>query len=241
MNILLQKKDGWNRQFRPFSNVVDFYSLDKNQDFHNSITMGNFDFVEKTKNMGAIAFENPQWFQYSYYSHFFGEELLNSDYIILPAKEINRLKFQTLCRIGKDCKIFVRPNSGYKIFTGQVLDILDIEKFSEEYKHDLIVIAEPVEITGEWRFVVSQEREVLGGSLYRFQDNNVSVAAYPPKMLDYLKAIIKDLPEFPNPLLTIDVASINDKKYKIIECNAFSTSGLYEIKPEPITEYISNL
>jgi hypothetical protein len=249
MKILLQKKkisNEWNSQFESFSKALTYNQiLTEEKDFifwSYYLAIGNFDFVEKSKNIGANVFENSEWFKYSYYARFFGDELLNRDYCILPAVELKRLKYEILGRYSEDCKIFVRPDAGNKVFTGTILDIEEFDSFSEEYNENLVVISKPnFDITGEWRFAASCEGEILGVSLYRYSNNLVSAASCPPKMMDYVTSLLKDFKEYPNKILTIDIASINDKRYKVIECNAFSTSGLYAMKPEKIVEYIKLL
>lgn len=242
MKILLQKKENWNLQFREFSIVQD-YNLSKIsiQDFSNLFCIGSFQHVKDFMNLGAKGFPNKKWFNYSNYGRLIGDELLNRDYSILPAGELNRLKFEILGRHGKDCKIFVRPDEGDKLFTGFVLDLEEFDSFAKEYDSHLIIISEPCKIIGEWRFVACKEGEILGVSLYRYQDNLVSVPSCPPKMTDYVKRIAQNLKDWPDDLLVFDVAEVSWNEYKIVELNAFSSSGLYAMKPEKIVDYISNL
>jgi hypothetical protein len=42
-------------------------------------------------------------------------------------------------------------------------------------------------------------------------------------------------------LMVLDVAQLKSGTFKIIECNSFSSSGLYAMNPEPIIEYIESL
>lgn len=239
MKIVLQKKDNWNSQFRHYSRIENISSDINN--LTDYVAMGCFDFVNFCKQKGATVFCSEQWFQYSYYSSFFGDELLNRDYVLLPASEFSRLKFEILQRFGKDCKIFVRPNEGTKLFTGMLLDITEFDSFSEEYNNELIVVAKPQEIIGEWRFVISEDAGILGVSLYRYDNNNVYVASCSHSLTDYVEQISKNIKIWPDKLLTIDVAQITSTKYAVVECNGFSTSGLYEMKPEKIIDYIGKM
>lgn len=239
MKIVLQKKDNWNGQFRPFSLMEDIQP--KIENLEGYLAIGSFEFLENCKKKGATVFEDKEWFKYSYYAKYFGDQMLNRDYCLIPAGELSRLQFSLLGQYGNDCKIFVRPDSGKKIFTGTLLDIEEFSKFSTEFYHDLVVVSSPKNLVGEWRFAVSNRGDILGVSLYRFQGNLVSVPVCPPEMTSYVLDLLKRLEEFPDTLFTIDIACLDNKQFRVIECNAFSSSGLYDMKPEAIKDFIYEL
>jgi hypothetical protein len=239
MNFLLELKDGWNEQFRPFA-TVKHHSFE-DEDLTGFFAHGTFAFILKCQRMGALAYGNKEYFRWTNYAPFIGNDLLNSDYSILPAIEMKRLKYQILARHAIDCKMFIRPNDGNKLFTGQIMDITEIEYFSNLFEKNLVVLSKPQDILGEWRFIVKRDTSILGVSLYRYQDNLVSVPSCPPAMRDYVAGVASRIKEWPDDLMSMDVAQMKDMSFKIIECNSFSTCGLYAMQPEPIMEYIENL
>lgn len=237
MKLVLEKRSDWNKQFRPFSvepNVFD-------QTYY--FPIGTFKFVKEfnEKFASQVFPENLDNFKWSSYARFIGNDLLNSDYILLPAAEIARLKYQILGQFGDDCKIFVRPDSGAKPFDGQILDITELNYFSSMFGGELTVISKPKKILGEWRFAVKDNGTILGVSLYKYQDNVVYVEACPPEMRNFVSGICIKMVDKPAGAFTVDVAQLTDMTFKIIEINSLHHSGLYEMKPEPIINYISSL
>ena len=239
MKFLLELKDGWNEQFRPFATVIH-HSFEE-RDLTGFFAHGTFSFILKCQKMGAMTYANKEYFQWSNYARFIGNELLNSDYMIIPAIEMSRLKYSVLAKYATDCKIFVRPDKGNKLFTGQIVDITEIDYIGSLFNEHLVVISKPQSILGEWRFVMKRDTEILGVSLYRYQDNLVSVPSCPPAMRTYVQKVASNIKEWPDELMTLDVAQLTDMSFKIIECNSFSSCGLYAMDPEPIIKYIEAL
>ena len=64
------------------------------------------------------AFCTVENFTCSHYACWYGEYLLNRDYIMLPFGELDRCKEFLFDSVGRDDRIFVRPDSPLKLFTG---------------------------------------------------------------------------------------------------------------------------
>ena len=241
MKLVVEDKGrgDWNKQFAPFG-IQKHHSFEE-LDLSGYFAMGSFAFVKKCVGMGAKAFGGKDWFNWSQYAYQIGNELLNSDYGLFPAAELRRLKFEILGRYGKECKIFIRPDCGFKTFDGQVLDITEFDYFASMFDKVLSVISKPTEILGEWRFAVSQGGEILGKSLYRYQGELVSHPTCPKNMEDYVSNIAKGIKEWPDPAIVLDIAQLPDMTMKVIEANALSNSGLYAMEPNKIVEFIKNL
>jgi hypothetical protein len=238
MKILLENNRSWaDSRLKPFADVRKIEEL-KRENWSYHVVIGSFAFAERALEYGATRLCDYSDFLYSRYAPDFGEELLNSDYILLPACELPRLKYRVLGSYSEDCKIFVRPEGGDKLFDGQILDIEEFDSFTK-YGKELIVIAKPQKILGEWRFVVS-EHEILGVSLYRYQGNLVSAASCPPEMTRYVEALIKKR-KWADPLVVMDVAQLYSGEFRLIECNSFSCSGQYGMEPSRIVEFIGRL
>lgn len=185
----------------------------------------------------------------SYYP-VFGEELLHSDYIMLPYGELMRRKDQLFFYFDKYDDIFIRPNSGFKQFAGTVLDQTRFEDgvklagFYDVEPELLVVVSGAKEIQKEWRFVIVNQ-EVVSGSLYRdwtigpetlssgtvtkdlilLNSKSVSEICTDENALEYAKKVAKMYN--PEPAWTLDVALKNDGDYKIIEIGCFSCAGMY--------------
>ncbi len=104
----------------------------------------------------------------------------------------------------------------------------------------MAIISKPVRILGEWRFVVSDEAEILGFSLYRYQDNFVTAVGCPEGMEDFVKKVVKEMSEKPK-IFIVDVAQLMDMSFKVVELNSIHHSGLYAMKPEAIVDFIKEL
>ena len=95
-----------------------------------------------------------------------GDDLLNSDYYILPYGEfVNR----------KLTNVFIKPESGLKEFVGQVFDgdYQKLSPFGEIDPNTLVVVSETKEIKAEFRYVICGGK-VITGSEYRW-DNKLDV------------------------------------------------------------------
>lgn len=227
MKIFLEKRKNWNEKFLEFS--------EKNYK-PGCFPIGSFDFVAGC----GTRTDRLDFFNWSNYAPHIGNNLLNSEYIMLPAKELYRQKYMLLAMFGADCKMFVRPNAGTKLFTGQLLDIEQFAQFSQDFGNELVIISRPQKILGEWRFMVTKDGEILGKSLYKYQDNFVEISSCPPIMEFYVKQVVAHIKNSP-PLIVVDVAQLHDTSFRIIELNSAHHSGLYAMQPEPIVEYIAAL
>ena len=199
--------------------------------------------------------EQPQWipggwcnldnFKCSKYFTYYGEHLINKDYTMMPLQEVLRQKDLVLKTFGKDGKIFVRPDSGFKYFTGKVLnaDEINLEGFEYGFYYEdlstMVVISSPKNIQAEWRFVVA-EKEVISGCIYQSQNIGIKEAeSYTDAARNYAKKIV--LQDWqPEIIYTIDIC-LSDKQLYVLELNAFSTSGLYVCDLKPIVKKASEL
>ena len=107
MQFLLEDSKDWNESFRPFA-TMKHHSFEE-CDLTGHFAHGTFSFVKKCMRMGAKAYANKDWFLWSKYAPYIGDNLMNRDYSILPAQELRRLKYEILGRHAIDCKIFIPP------------------------------------------------------------------------------------------------------------------------------------
>jgi hypothetical protein len=157
------------------------------------------------------------------YYAYFGEYLLNWDYEILPYGELAR----------KTCgPKFVRPDRGNKIFTGMVFTDEQIHgkhgclNFTHVRPDELVVAASDKIIDAEYRMIVIGE-EVVSGSQY-VKDGQIDISGdVPEEVYEYCRKILRETTWRPDIAFVMDIA-LWGKGFRLIEINAFSSSGLYK-------------
>lgn len=159
--------------------------------------------------------------------HIAHRDLLSDDYYILPYGEFERRQYNCA---GFSC--FVKPESGLKEFVGQVIhaaefqdDLKKLQPFHAIDSDTLCVIASPKEIKAEFRYVIVN-KEVITGSEYRWDDKlDVRLDTHP--MCDALAKKVAYSDWQADSVYICDIALMPDDSAKVIELNAFSSSGLY--------------
>lgn len=177
-----------------------------------------------------------------YYSYF-GSYLFNDKYAIISLKELERQRFLYWGVFGKEALLFIRPDSGEKPFQAQLLDLLDLDSFLIKHKdieHDLVVISSPKNIRAEWRFIVSKYQEIIGLSLYKYQDQITRIPSAPKDCVDFVLELLK-LEYFPDSVFCMDIVENNDGEFYLMELNSFSSAGLYACKKDLIVKRVSEI
>ena len=140
-------------------------------------------------------------------------------------------------------RVFVRPNTGFKSFAGQFVragdwayDVEGIDKLSGVMDTTMVMVNAPIELTGEFRFVIA-DGKVITGSEYRWDGK-----------LDIRKDFLQDCFELAKKVAryswqadiayTCDVAQTEDGP-KIVELNGFSSAGLYACDIQRVVQAIS--
>ena len=165
------------------------------------------------------------------------ELLFNDDHTFLPFKDLKRKKWQIYGWLGKESKIFVRPNSGKKEAAAEVVDIQDLDAFVDEFDyHGLAVISSPKRVFGEWRFVVS-EGEIIAVSSYRYQNVITEVPSAPVGATELVKKVLQK-GYFPDKIFCVDVVQDMDSQFWVMELTSFSSAGLYACDVKKIAEVI---
>ena len=175
---------------------------------------------------------------FSKFAAYIGADLLNSDFYILPYGEFIRRK--SCC--GES--FFIKPESGLKEFVGQVIheDSFedDLSKLSPYNKIDpdcLCVISTPKEILAEFRYIICN-KEVITGSEYRWHDV-LDVRRDTHPVCDAMAKKIAEADWQADTVYVCDVALLVGGVAKVIELNAFSSSGLYACDTYKIVDAVS--
>lgn len=150
--------------------------------------------------------------------------------------------FQVALKPDWQWPLFLRPDSGKKIFAGQVFEK---HKWLEEYSFlkqrnadkILVFVAEKEWIGREWRCLFVGE-ELVGVSDYMYQGEILGGFAgqrnITEKMKDFAQVIRYNELFSPEDNVAIDIGQREDGSYGLIEINFLESSGFYACDPEPI-------
>jgi len=175
-----------------------------------------------------------------YMSHY-GKYLFNDRYAMMTLKELHRQKFEYYGLFGKDAMMFIRPDSGQKPFQAQLVDLIDFDKFVDQNEadwHNLVVVSSPKNIRGEWRFVVTNKKEIIAQSTYRYQGQITRIPSAPAGATKLVKEML-EVGYYPDSVFVMDVCEDNDGNYWLLELNSFSSAGLYACDKTAIVQRVS--
>ena len=216
-------------------------------DYHCVMFLGSIEMTALVRkhltNCYPVAFCTDENYRCINYMSHFGKYLFNDRYAIMSLAELQRQKFLVYGVYGKEALIFIRPDSGRKPFQAQLLDMLDIDRFVQTHdhmKHDLVVVSSPKTIRGEWRYIVTDEKEILGFSMYRYQDQITRIPSAPPGAEALVKELL-DVGYYPDKVFTLDVCEDGDGNFWMMEMNSFSSAGLYASKKANIVKRVSEI
>lgn len=199
-------------------------------------------------NMGLIY--SDKMYNISEYYPFFGEYLLNYNGCFMTYDMLLN-NTEMIMKTFNDRDLFVKPNSGNKLFTGQIIrsdnHFEDLEKLFNLTSWDyntLVFISNAKEIDEEYRFWIA-DGEIISATSYNWdnkQYKNIHSEIY-NHVIDYIKNY-KHINEF----FVIDIARLKNKysyanphSYKVIEINAVSTSGIYNGDTEKIFDKMKDM
>jgi hypothetical protein len=223
----------------------DFLSIFKPYDcviFYGSLELAKR--IRKKAKWVPGVFYNVEQYNCTYYYAKLGKYLLNENYIMMPYGELSRRKEFLYEMFGEDRAVFIRPNRGDKIFTGKVVYKENFEKdirlfnFYQMADEELVIVARPINITCEWRFVVVNQ-EVITGSVYKENDRVGSKAGYDIKAFELASKIAKEYN--PDPAYVIDICLTKTGDYRLMEVGCFSCAGMYLCDTDIIVEKVSDV
>jgi len=224
------------------------------------IFYGSLNFGRKLQKLPWVpgVYLNEEAFKCTSYYPAIGDLLIHYDnFTMLPYGILKDKKDQLIDQFGGE-RIFIRPNSGVKEFTGFVTnthrfyDSIELAGFYDVEPDLLVLVAKAWDLQREWRFVVVDQR-VISGSLYRYwgetADNYSSadyVLSHSRSMWEECKdkqawEIAEKCVEKYNPdrAWTIDVCQTAEEEYKILEIGCFSCAGMYGNDLGKIVEAVS--
>lgn len=180
--------------------------------FYGSHTLGR-----RLQKQGAICWLYEKVYDCSYYLSKFGNLALNRSHIFIDYGSLPLL----METIGTS--FFIKQDSGYKDFTGEVYNTSPVNLFPE----DLLLLAPIQEIGPEWRAVIS-DGKLLTFSQYGSINSNENPT-------DFIKSVLDEVKDRydPAPMWTLDVCTCAEE-FKVVEVNSLFSAGWYDCDIELI-------
>ncbi len=206
---------------------------------------------------GARAFEREyynlepgvlcDWDKYacSYYYPKFKQYLLNKPNVMLPYGALLEPEQMELLysALGEDRTVFIRPDSGFKTFTGKPVYKENYERDIEGFgfykiDHDaMVLVSKPVNIMFEERLVI-HNKKVVTGSRYRQLDKHSEAPILHPDSVPFAEQVLRDIDWEPEPLWILDLAHTKTG-IKVLEIGAFTVAGLYQCDVHKIVDAVN--
>lgn len=175
----------------------------------------------------------------SNYSKYLGEEFLNDNYIILPLSKLVKGSEFIADLVGSfiSHRVFIKPNSGFKSFTGDTVDYTKIGKFCRGLlqmgvsENELCIVSSAQDIESfEFRFWII-DNKIITNSIYSWSSlDNFDKIEPDEEMISYVEKIIKNINI---PSYTTDIC-ICENEFKVVEINNIYTSGTYNCDLEKL-------
>jgi hypothetical protein len=193
---------------------------------------------------------NQKAFNCSTYYTYWEKWMLNKDYWMMPLSNLEyRTPFiQAYLATNSDYidKVFIRPDSGMKQFTGEVYDLgslKDIEPASfgrlvAEQPETLVLVAPVKQVDREYRFVVCDNKVVTGSQYFEkgeYVKQNTSLSNGVFIASCWLKSVLHDINWLPDQIYCVDVCE-SEEEFSILELNSFSCSALYSCDLSKVVE-----
>lgn len=132
----------------------------------------------------------------------------------MPANDLVANAADVASSIGCTDRVFLRPDSPLKPFSGRVVDVaISLKALDHGFYYEdetLPVIVAPVADVGrEWRFVIV-DGQVITGSSYDAETRSASSAGGDSNAFDLAEEIASSM-EPPSPVYVLDICEVDDK------------------------------
>jgi hypothetical protein len=233
-------------KYLPFHNI-NFVDLDYQKEdcviFYGSLITAQ-KLRKQSRWIPGVYYNKDSYDCINYYARL-GKHLLNRNYVMLPFGELKRRKEFLYDAVGEDRTVFIRPNRGDKLFTGQ---LVYKEYFEEDISRfgynniaidEIVVVSKPYNLLYEWRLVVA-DNKIITGSQYRENNRVSSSERVPEEVIEFANDIVK----LYNPndrVWILDICQEKNKTYHIMEVGCFSCAGLYYCDRDIIVKEVSRI
>lgn len=212
------------------------YSFEPRLTFDLCIYRGSIEFVKRYN--CHLDFDQ---FKCSNYYHHFGDLMFNDEYLFMTKACLRQNKRTIPWMVWNDkspIKVFIRPDSGCKEFTGTTIGYKwfekDLDIVLKDFPDDgMILISSVKECPEEFRAVIGPDGLI---SLSKHSYNGIRITSqFYRKIIEFAKTF-----HFPaiETFYTIDFCEV-DGKVRIMEINSFESAGLYDINYDKVVKYIN--
>lgn len=205
-------------------------------DFSNplpGIVYGSIQFVEKYSAHSSMCpssyYDSESYKVSDYLTRIKPELYLNSNGFLLPY-DVLRKNYLQYTSILRDSKLFIRPNTGKKIFTGLIIDTNKPEEFDLLEKstgvmaNTLVWVSTAKHISAEYRYIIV-DGSVISSSQYHKNGEIFISENNDPRARELAEHIANTSNSFYNTFVC-DIGIYNDNPY-VIELNCINTSAWY--------------
>jgi hypothetical protein len=169
---------------------------------------------------------------------------LNGNFVLTTYYDFEQ-NFQKFVELFGTENLFIRPNSGSKLFTGVPIHGLNdlkyqsncLRQLSGVMDNSLILVSTSKGIKNEFRFIIVGDK-VIDGSQYLSDGVHDQKHFYTQDALKLAEKVAK-CKEKPVEIFTCDIATMYDKSVKIVEINSFNCAGWYHCDPRKIVKEVS--
>jgi hypothetical protein len=182
----------------------------------------------------------------TYYAHW-GKYITQQHYAFLPLGEVYRRRDWIYEAFGKDGQVFLRPDYGEKLFTGQVVAVENFKDFWVHQRLDvedprtICVVGQPKEIVKEYRLVMLNGK-VMAGSLYAigrsFCTEPLEEQEDKEAIIEFAETVAKDNPPALPRCYVMDIAK-EPSCYSVLEIGCVAAAGFYDANLVKVAEAIS--
>lgn len=232
--VVRQGHELYKVKYTPFIEKQDVPDVDGSCLFYGSLGMA----AKLKRQTNWLIFCNLNKMKCAYYYPKYGKYLLNDPYELVCFGEIDRIRERLFDRFGPH-DIFVRPDSGFKTFTGSLLGREESLKHflvnSVVFPEELCIVSSRKQILREWRLVACGG-EIIASSQYHDLGLKETQEGCPTEVLKLGQEILDHYSI--DDIFTIDIGQTKDR-LGLVEINSFSCSGLYDCNLKNIVYYVS--
>lgn len=173
--------------------------------------------------------------------------LFNTPYTILPLDRLLAVGNELERQYGGHGCLFIRPDSGFKTFTGQVFELDAIEAdfhklmgFYDLSMPTLVLVSSPKNIEHEYRLFVVDD-QVVAGTTYR-KNRRLEVSPdVPDEVYAFARRVLSETTYRPDPAWVMDICEDCDDQLWVLEIGSISCCGIYGADARAIVKAMTGL
>ena len=167
--------------------------------------------------------------------------LLNGESQIGTIDDFQRDADGLFSQFAKQSKVFLRPCTVEKVFTGQLVTKEDFKWTLERarYANCHVLVASPCTISCEWRLII-HAGTVIASSQYRRGGDLEIRSGCPDQVVRFATEMCRQSNWIPDELFVADVCE-SGGAICLLELNSFSCSGWYACDPKTIVKCAAQL